>query len=388
MRVGRKVAVKVLRAALAGETPVAKRFVREAEIISQLEHPNCLKLFDFGWTPDGRPYLVTELLKGETLAHRLSRGRLSLGEAARTAQSVLRALEEAHEKGIVHRDLKPSNIFLQDGKDTPRVRVLDFGIARLTNSSTLTEPGMIMGTPAYMSPEQSLKDSVDGRSDLYSVGAILFECLTGRAPFIAQNAQTLILKHALMQAPRLNQVSSGIPGAVETLVSRLLEKAVEDRPQTCAEVVAALEPYVHSTAVAPAPVSETQLEAAFAPGVMTPVDLEIPSELEDRPRPLFFNPASWIAAIGLVFLALAIVTVMGRMFLPGRVDVAEAVAPPPPEPVMPAIPAPLLEPPGEPAPLMFETEEVSSPEAGEVVPATPVAPRRIGAPPGYVDVEL
>jgi serine/threonine-protein kinase len=385
IRVARQVAIKVLRASLAGEGAVSQRFAREAEVISQLEHPNTLKLFDFGWLDDGRPYLVTELLHGETLAHRLERGRMSVGEAARVTQAILRSLDEAHEKGIVHRDLKPSNVFLQDDRGATRVRVLDFGIARLATSSTLTEPGMIMGTPAYMSPEQSLKDSVDGRSDIYSVGAILFECLTGRTPFLAQNAQTLILKHALMQAPRLNQVSSGFPDTVDDLVARMLSKTVELRPQACAEVIRELEPYVSSRTVAPEPRRDESLEAAFAPEVVTPLE----QEALQLPRRSRFNGAPILAALGILLMVAAGVSAMTRTLMPGRLDVSRAAAPPPPEPLVPAIPAPVIVPSGPPAPFTSEwLEDQAASEPGPEPSPHRSPRRRRRAPPGFVDVDL
>lgn len=391
LRVGRPVAVKILRAALAEEETVARRFEREAEIISHLEHPNTLKLFDFGWLRDGRPYLVTELLHGENLADRLSRGRLSIGASIRIATAVLESLSEAHGKGIVHRDLKPSNVFLQLGD---RVRVLDFGIARMATSITLTEPGMIMGTPAYMSPEQSLKDVIDGRSDLYSVGAILFECLTGRPPFLADTAQTMILKHGLMQAPRLNQVSHGFAPELDALMARLLSKAPELRPQDARECIEELAPFRDSDAIAPDAIENPDLEAAYAPEVITPLALSAPSlpalEPTSGGRGIMPSATVTLAAAGLALLFTAGVLGFFRAVAPSRIDV-QALAPPASsvEAFVPAIPAPLLAPPGRPAPLLDEFVEQAESQPDSEPASTIPRIRAPGAPPpGYVHVRL
>ena len=383
MSVGRQVAVKVLRSSLVDEAKVARRFEREAEIISGLQHEHTLRLFDFGWLDDGRPFLVTELLEGETLGQRLERGRLATGEAVSICCDILAALQEAHDLGIVHRDLKPSNVFLQDGENGVRVRVLDFGIARKAASTTLTEPGMIMGTPAYMSPEQSLKDSIDGRSDLYGVGAILFECLTGRPPFLADSAQTLILKHALMQAPRLNQVSHGFPLALDELVASMLSKTPELRPQTAKEALQALEPFASLSGVAPAGLRDPSFESNYAPEVLTPTDLQAASLPRRRQAGV-----ALLAGAGVLFLALAGLGALGRAMVHRSVEI-DAAAPVEAELVVPAIPSPMLLPPGPPAPLRPSAleDEVEAPlERSSQPPAS--SPRRRRAPPGFVDVRL
>lgn len=381
--VGRCVAVKVLRSSLVDETKVARRFEREAEIISRLEHENTLRLFDFGWLEDGRPFLVTELLDGETLGQRLLRGRLGIGEAVSICCDILAALKEAHEKGIVHRDLKPSNVFLQKAEGDVRVRVLDFGIARRAASTTLTEPGMIMGTPAYMSPEQSLKDSIDGRSDLYGVGAILFECLTGRPPFLADSAQTLILKHALMQAPRLNQVSDGFPSPLDELVASMLSKTPELRPQTAQEALSKLEPFRALRGVAPAGLRDPSFESHYAPEVLTPTELR-PAPLPARPRQA---GVALLAGAGLLLLALAGLGTLGRAMVSRPIDIAAPTGGAP-EAVVPAIPSPMLTPPGSPAPLEPVLDGPELEVTAEEPSTAPSTRRRRRPPPGFVDVRL
>ncbi len=390
VHVNRPVAVKVLRAALAGNARVADRFAREARIISSLEHPHTLKLYDFGWMEDDRPYLVTEFLDGQTLARRLESGPLSVGESARVAVAILSSLGEAHGKGIVHRDLKPSNVFLQSTDHGERVRVLDFGIARFTASTTLTEPGMIMGTPAYMSPEQSLRDDIDGRSDLYSVGAILFECLTGRPPFIAPNPQTLILKHALMPPPRLSDLADGLPSGLEDVVSVLLEKNPELRPLDADTVIERLQPFVGRPEVAWPRHQDELMEPDWAPLLRSAVERVEPVILrtpQRRPAHPWLRRATAVAAgLGIMMLGTAASLAFMRSFSgePQIEAIVEDVEP------LPARPEPLIEPRTVPAPLASEFIDHEAVDLAELADTDDVSsvPRAIRAPPGYVDVEL
>lgn len=398
IHVGRAVAVKVLRAALAGETRVAERFAREARIISGLEHPHTLKLFDFGWLDDGRPYLVTEFLEGETLADRLERGPLGVAETARIMTAVLGSLGEAHAQGIVHRDLKPSNVFLQATDDGHRVRVLDFGIARHGMSTTLTEPGMIMGTPAYMSPEQSLRDDLDGRSDLYSLGAILFECLTGRPPFMAPHPQTLILKHALMPAPRLSDVAEGLPEALEGVVARLLEKNPEQRPCDAQAAQAMIEPFLDTDLVSSPRHDAHRIGADWKPELSETLEAQLVATAPQSAigaRPLgrvsrVQKATAVFAALGVLMLgtaaALGFVRTLSRTS-----DVSAAVEHRAGPVSVPAQPEPLVRPIGVPAPLANEYvgDDPAVVEAREATP-DPVRERRPRprVPPGYIDVEL
>lgn len=392
IHVGRPVAVKVLRAALAGETRVAERFAREARIISTLEHPHTLKLYDFGWLEDGRPYLVTEFLDGQTLADRLERGPISVGEATRIMTDVLGSLSEAHAKGVVHRDLKPSNVFLQTTELGERVRVLDFGIARLSTSTTLTEPGMIMGTPAYMSPEQSLRDDLDGRSDLYSLGAILFECLTGRPPFIAPNPQTLILKHALMPAPRLSDVAEGLPDELEAVVANLLEKNPEQRPHDAGAATELLAPFAHRATLSRPRPDAHRVGLNWAPELEASLDARLltgPARAPSAATTWTHRLTVALAGLGVVLLGTAAALAFTRA-LTRTDDVSAAVEAAPSVESVPAWPEPLLAPPQTPAPL---ANEYVGDEARSIEVAPESAPPRTArgrprVPPGYIDVRL
>src|SRR5712692_4496451 len=182
-RLHRGVAVKVLRSGERANPALQKRFETEAKAVGSLNHPNVVAVFDAG-EDNGCPYLVTELLEGETLAQRLRKGALAPGAAVEVALGIARALAAAHAVGVVHRDLKPANVFLtSDG----RIKVLDFGLAKWMRAEGLsrenTFPGSLLGTPGYMSPEQARGEPADARSDLFSLGALLYEMLCGTAPF-------------------------------------------------------------------------------------------------------------------------------------------------------------------------------------------------------------
>ena len=240
---GRQVAVKVLLEELTSSDTQARRFTVEALAVSRLKHPNTIQIFDFGKSDQGRLYIAMELLEGETLHERIaSRRRLPVRMALRILAQVAAALDEAHGKGIIHRDLKPENIFLvRVGDDADFVKVLDFGVAKLRDGvgdgqGTLTKAGSIFGTPRYMSPEQASARPVDARSDLYSLGIILFEMLAGSPPFDSETPLTLLLAHVNAPVPTLisRDLTLVVPREVELLVADLLEKQPAKRPETAA----------------------------------------------------------------------------------------------------------------------------------------------------------
>ncbi len=247
---GQAIAIKVMVVGDGGSPDMGavRRFYKEAQVTAQLRHPNTVRVFDVGQTTTGALFIAMELLHGDTLEERLvaqaEQGEV-LGQwaAIDMATAVLRSLAEAHGRGLVHRDLKPANIILSEVSPDEDVipKVLDFGIAR-TQDSSLTGQGTALGTPAYMSPEQCMGAAVDGRSDLYSLGVVLYRCVTGRLPFEDRNPLTIMYKHA-HAAPR--PVLELAPGAVnEALVSvieRALAKAPADRFETAKSMRMALE---------------------------------------------------------------------------------------------------------------------------------------------------
>lgn len=234
----RPVAVKIIRREFASDADVAHRFLREARTMAKLRHPNAAMILDVGNLPDGRHFIVMEFVEGETLSQALARqGRFGFTQAVGIATQICDVLEEAHRLGIIHRDLKPSNILL--GKRG--VCVLDFGVAKVLASSAestathaSTGSGQLIGTPRYMSPEQCLGQRVGARSDLYSLGVLLYEMLAGRPPFVDPLQSALLVKQATAPAPPLPRLRQDIPRPLALAVHGLLAKRPEDRPRTAA----------------------------------------------------------------------------------------------------------------------------------------------------------
>ena len=233
---GRDVAIKVMRAACAENDQQVARFLAEARTASQLRHPNTVVVHDFGQTPDGLLYLVMELLVGRPLTHLVrDEGALPWPRALRILMQVLNSLAEAHDKGFLHRDVKPDNIMVGRLGDNPDFsKVLDFGIAKsLSAAGTgMTATGTVLGTPRYMSPEQATDRPVDPRADLYSLGVVLFEMLTGVPPFSSETPVALLLKHVTEPPPdiRTAHPNLDLPDGLHTLLGAMLAKNPSRRP--------------------------------------------------------------------------------------------------------------------------------------------------------------
>ncbi|MDI1482608.1 serine/threonine-protein kinase [Polyangium sp. y55x31] len=246
--IGKRVAMKFVDPELARSADAVARFQREAAAASAVESAHIVTIFDSGVTDDGQPFIVMELLRGEDLGHRIKRlGRLDLEAALDVIAQLLRGLCRAHEAGIVHRDLKPDNVFLAERDDqTDFVKILDFGISKVRRTGgvpekTITRQGTVLGTPFYMSPEQSqaLPD-VDERTDLWSVGAILYECLTGRPPHEGQSYEQVIVNICTKAAPDVRTWNPEVPEAVARFLVKALKRNRDKRFPNAREMLDAL----------------------------------------------------------------------------------------------------------------------------------------------------
>jgi serine/threonine-protein kinase len=236
LMIGDVVAVKVMSQEQSAPAQAAERFRREAQAAARFKHPNAGAIHDFGVSASGTFYLVMELVEGQSLRNIISRqGPLAPSAAAEILNQVAAALDEAHRHNIVHRDLKPDNIIVWTTQQGLRVKTLDFGIAKLRDlrtSDNLTQTGALLGTPQYMSPEQCLGGELDGRSDIYSLGIVLFEMLTGATPFNAPSASAIILQQMQQPPPSPRAINLKISPAIEAVVLHALQKRREARPQT------------------------------------------------------------------------------------------------------------------------------------------------------------
>ena len=234
LRLPRRVAIKVIRADLGHDPSLLARFHREAAVTSSLGSPHIVDVIDFKALPDGSPYMVMELLVGEDLGQRLRRrGKLPLGEVKHLLRQLAAGLGAAHLRGVLHRDMKPENIFLVHQAQEDFVKLLDFGLSKVLGAQSMTLSHSTLGTPAYMSPEQTRGDQeLDPRADIYSVGVVLYQALTGRVPFTGENPFQVLTKIA-SEVPRPpRELNPEIPGAVSELLLRTLAKKRDERPAT------------------------------------------------------------------------------------------------------------------------------------------------------------
>jgi eukaryotic-like serine/threonine-protein kinase len=225
--IGHLVALKFLKAEFSNDAEIARRFLNEAKSYARVAHPNAVALHDFGQDDDGNLFIAMEYCEGIDLKRTIAEGRLSLFEASEIILQVADVLANAHEKGVIHRDLKPENIMIRRGLRGVHAKVLDFGIARLMNAGTrLTQVGAIAGTPRYMSPEQVHGQEVDNRADIYALGVLLFECLTGKQPFDGHTIAEILRKQALDPMPFLSDV---IPELDHPQMDVVIQKACAKR---------------------------------------------------------------------------------------------------------------------------------------------------------------
>lgn len=323
-RIGKRVALKFLNRQSARDLDAARRFQREAQAASTIESAHIVQIFDAGATADEVPFLVMELLQGEDLRAQLDReGRLDIPTARHVVLQVLRGLASAHASGIIHRDLKPENVFLCRRDDDPLfVKLVDFGISKLAPAlapKTLTTHGTVMGTAAYMSPEQAQAlEDIDVRTDLYSVGAILYEALTGRPAHDGPTYEAVLINLCTTDAPDVRELAPEVPAELASVVARALKRDRSERFESAEAFYSALaatgldraasESQERKRAFGAAPATTTAHLRAFRAGV--------------------FGRAAWVLAVlaGLALTALAATLWEQRTPLP------EPASPTPPQP--------------------------------------------------------
>ena len=236
-RLDRTVALKFLPMEWCQESLLRERFTREARAASTLDHPHICTVFDIGETPEGQLFIAMAYCPGETLKERILRGPMPIDEAIDIAIQIGEALGAAHEGGTVHRDIKPANILITD---RDQVKVVDFGLAKLAGEAAVTRQGSVIGTPAYMSPEQATGDDADGRSDLWALGAVLYEMVTGRRAFAADHEQAILLAITTSDPTPIDSLRPEVPAEVQRIIRRCLKRKPQERYQRAGELVADL----------------------------------------------------------------------------------------------------------------------------------------------------
>ncbi len=364
--IGDDVAVKILHP--HREDPAAaERFQREAQAAARLKHPNVIAVYDFGVSSDGLEYLVMELASGQSLRQLISRhGPLAPETAGIVLEQACDALDAAHRQGVLHRDIKPDNILVEVDDSHWRVKLLDFGIAKLRNpghsSATLTQAGAVMGTPQYMSPEQCLGEELDGRSDIYSLAIVLYEMLAGVAPFEASVPTAVVVKQVSEPPPPLCGRVASIDRNVEAVVERALAKRRDDRFQTAREFAAEFRAALASRSSVPGPASgpvvirqsgslipPASIDTLSGIGVSTPatVQFDLGAVHTGRRPPTRSGKQVWLLATLAAVVLVSLVVIGVLLMKPGETNAPQAApAPdgtnasaPPPPPGMVYVPA-------------------------------------------------
>jgi tRNA A-37 threonylcarbamoyl transferase component Bud32 len=420
--IGREAAIKVLLPELTRNEDIVARFLTEARATAAIRHPGIVEILDCDIDPSGRAFIVMEYLRGESLAQRLARGTTALRDLAAVVtvgSQVASALAAAHARGIVHRDLKPDNIFLAtDGgaSGAVTIKILDFGIAKLISGDgeqglNKTRTGSLLGTPAYMSPEQCRDASaIDHRADVYALGCILFEMVAGRPPFVRQGSGEIIVAHVVEPPPSLSSLAPDVDPALEALIAQMLQKDPAARPQTMSEIAGRLEALASGrpaiiTAVMPTtedapPSGPIAVSTSISTAARAPSGAGVPAAVTaSASRPVLAGGTRVMAA-GRHFTTMsdsaaevgeeiagpakrrsgrlvAAVAGLGALALGGLLIFKSHAAPPAapaPEPVR-AAPAPPPPPTPPPAPKDVTLEVVSEPADAEVWLATDKAAR-------------
>jgi serine/threonine-protein kinase len=297
---GREVALKVLSSRFSSDRAFVERFRREAQAAANLSHPNIVSLFDYG-ADDGTYFIVMEYIDGRSLGDVIKdSGALMPERAAEIAIDVAKALQRAHDSGLVHRDIKPSNIMITRAGET---KVTDFGIARAVGGNgeaTMTQTGMVMGTASYLSPEQAQGNPVDARSDLYSLGVVLYEMLVGEPPFAGESPLAIAYKHVRETPVPPSRINPNVPAALDAVVMKALAKNPDNRYQSARELAEDLERFLSGAEVQATPLlaGETMVAPATGTGTQVLREAEFEDERADRRRAGLYL----LSALGLLVL--------------------------------------------------------------------------------------
>lgn len=350
LEIGRRVALKLLNRELVSDPQAVERFRREARAAGRLQHPNAITVYDFGVEDGGEAFLAMELLDGTTLRDELvRRGPMVPAETAAVLRQVAEAVAAAHAEGIVHRDLKPDNIMLVARGGSRVVKVLDFGIAKLAEPAhgpgTLTGTGAI-GTPFYMSPEQGEGRQLDWRSDIYSLGVIAFEMLTGRVPFVADTPIATVVKHLNTPPPRPSEIVPSLAGAVDAVVLRALAKEPARRHQSAVELVDDLERAARGGDARTVPISGATIRVPGSTNPEPPLSLDMRYAVQPTDpavQPTTGGSRAGLAVAAVIALAIVLAGVAGIVAYlywpdttPGASQVPTPAGPSPgPTPIVP-----------------------------------------------------
>jgi serine/threonine-protein kinase len=377
VNINKRFALKLLRPEIVSNVEAVARFRQEAWSASSIGHENIIEIEDFATLPSGSVYLAMEFLEGKALSERMrEEPPPSFGESLDIMLQVASGLAAAHDKGIVHRDMKPENVFLTQKHGRPRVKILDFGIAKVSGAEgnkSLTRTGTIFGTPHYMSPEQALGKPLDHRADIYSVGVIMYELFTGKVPFEAESFMGILTKHITTQPmpPRQAAPERQIPEAIEAVILRALAKEAEERYQSMAELAGDLAAIASAEApevLQPFPMSQPVAQISKPLSVAMPARHATPMPrppsgalpLGDDAAPKKKSAMPYFIVAGILVAAAA-----------GAVVWVTRTPPPKPAPVPPPVaivtPPPVQKAPDPPAPVMEEVIVDSVPPGAKIV---------------------